>query len=295
MRKKCYIYTRVSTAAQTEGYSLEHEHILTGLIRCPLCGGGMSGTVQRRQNKKTGEYKDTFYYRCHHRKKVDGKICDYKPMPNQKVFNAEVEEFIRYMVAWDEFRSFAQEKLEEKVAEFEEAMKAIDAKIGASYGKEITGKKLYEFLLDFDILYDKMTDMEKKEFMNTFIEKIELKNETVNNGTGQGSRIEHIDLAFPVYYGECKGTRIRMPEENTVETVVLLSKLNAKQHIEVEVKMDELDLTAAESKATYEQIKAYVLEHSGMKVSSLYIAQVKQKCGIIERENYNKPKAEDVK
>ena len=80
-----------------------------------------------------------------------------------------------------------------------------------------------------------------------------------------------------------------------VETVCLLSKLNAKQHIEVEVKMDELDLTAAESKATYEEIKAYVLEHSGMKVSSLYIAQVKQKCGIIERENYNKPKSEDAK
>ena len=80
-----------------------------------------------------------------------------------------------------------------------------------------------------------------------------------------------------------------------METVCLLSKLNAKQHIEVEVKMDELDLTAAESKATYEKIKAYVLEHSGMKVSNLYIAQVKQKCGIIERENYNKPKAENAK
>lgn len=80
-----------------------------------------------------------------------------------------------------------------------------------------------------------------------------------------------------------------------VETVCLFSKLNAKQHIEVEVKMDELDLTAAESKATYEKIKAYVLEHSGMKVSNLYIAQVKQKCGIIECENYNKPKAENAK
>ena len=82
---------------------------------------------------------------------------------------------------------------------------------------------------------------------------------------------------------------------NTVETVCLLSKLNTKQHIEVEVKMDELDLTSAESKATYQEIKDYVLEHSGMKVSSLYIAQVKQKCGIIERENYNKPKSEDAK
>ena len=80
-----------------------------------------------------------------------------------------------------------------------------------------------------------------------------------------------------------------------VETVCLLSKLNAKQHIEINLDMDELDLTDAEKKATYQEIKDYVLEHSGLKVSSLYIAQVKQKCGIIERENYNKPKSEDAK
>ena len=80
-----------------------------------------------------------------------------------------------------------------------------------------------------------------------------------------------------------------------VETVCLLSKLQSKEHIEIEVKMDELDLTSAESKATYEEIKAYVLEHTGLKVSHLYIAQVKQKYGIIERENYNKPKSEDAR
>lgn len=57
--------------------------------------------------------------------------------------------------------------------------------------------------------------------------------------------------------------------------------------------MDEMDLTAAESKATYEEIKAYVMEHSGLNVSNLYIAQVKQKYGIIERECYNIPKRED--
>ena len=78
-----------------------------------------------------------------------------------------------------------------------------------------------------------------------------------------------------------------------VETVCLLSKLHADQHIEVELQMDELDLTAAESKATYEEIKDYVLEHTGLKVSNLYIAQVKQKCGIIERANYNLPKSEN--
>ena len=79
-----------------------------------------------------------------------------------------------------------------------------------------------------------------------------------------------------------------------METVCLLAKLQSKEHIEIEVKMDELNLTAAEKKATYEEIKSYVLEHTGLKVSHLYTAQVKQKHGIIERENCNKPKSEDA-
>ena len=61
----------------------------------------------------------------------------------------------------------------------------------------------------------------------------------------------------------------------------------------MELELSEMDLTAAESKATYEEIKDYVLKQTGLKVSSLYIAQVKQKCGIIERENYNLPKSEN--
>ena len=82
-----------------------------------------------------------------------------------------------------------------------------------------------------------------------------------------------------------------------VETVCLLSKLHeAKHHVSVTLDMDEMDLTAAESKATYEEIKKYVAEHyEGMKVSNLYIAQVKAKYGIIERENYNLPKSGDAK
>ena len=79
------------------------------------------------------------------------------------------------------------------------------------------------------------------------------------------------------------------------EMVCLLSKLNVDHHIEVELNLDELDLTDVEKKATYEEIKAYVLENTGLKVSNLYIAQVKQKYGIIERENYNKPKSENAK
>jgi len=107
------------------------------------------------------------------------------------------------------------------------------------------------------------------------------------------------DLAYLKKNGGYKVNKIQpvdmFPRTTHVETVCLLSKLNAKQHIEINLDMDELDLTDAEKKATYQEIKDYVLEHSGLKVSSLYIAQVKQKCGIIERENYNKPKSEDAK
>ena len=106
------------------------------------------------------------------------------------------------------------------------------------------------------------------------------------------------DMAFLTEngYKAVKAQPVDMfPMTSHIETVCLLSKLQSKEHIEIEVKMDELDLTSAESKATYEEIKAYVLEHTGLKVSHLYIAQVKQKYGIIERENYNKPTSENAK
>lgn len=85
------------------------------------------------------------------------------------------------------------------------------------------------------------------------------------------------------------------PRTKHVEAVLLLTKLNVERHIEVDVSMDELDVTAAESKATYNEIREHVLEHHQLKVSNLYIAQVKQKHGIIERESYHKAKNENAK
>ena len=82
------------------------------------------------------------------------------------------------------------------------------------------------------------------------------------------------------------------PQTHHVETVALLSKLDVDKHIDVEIKLDELDLTSAESKATYAQIKKYILEKFDLKVSTLYIAQIKKKCGIALREHYNKSKKE---
>lgn len=78
-----------------------------------------------------------------------------------------------------------------------------------------------------------------------------------------------------------------------VETVVLLSQRKADDYVEVELELDELDVTSAESKATYVEIKDYVFKTHGLKVSNLYISQVKRKCGIEVGENYNLPKSED--
>lgn len=80
------------------------------------------------------------------------------------------------------------------------------------------------------------------------------------------------------------------PQTHHVETVALLSKLDFDKHISVEIELDEMDLTSAESKATYAQIKEYVWNKFELKVSTLYIAQIKKKCGIELREHYNKSK-----
>lgn len=333
-------------------HSLEHEHILSGLLKCPVCGAGMAGTVRRRKNKKSGEYKDDFYYRCQHRRKIDEEhFCDFKPSLNQNEINAEVEWFIRGMIADERFHEYIGERLQEKVdvsnleeerdqlkgqlqqvvgaknkllvmldaldagdkhyarkfqdmqdrldnlydriSGFENEIADVEEKIKAAYGRQIGEKQLYQILQKFDILYAEMSDIEKKEFMQLFIDAIELYPEKMDDGR----IIRQIDLAFPVYYEGFEGEAIRLLNENTVETVCLLSKLHeAKHHVNVRLDMDEMDLTAAESKATYEEIKKYVAEYNdGMKVSNLYIAQVKRKCGIKLAENFNIPRSEGAK
>ena len=260
-------------------HSLDHEHILSGILKCPVCGSGMAGTVRRRKNKKTGEYKDDFYYRCQHRRKIDeDHFCGFKPSLNQDELNEKVVQIIRDMVAMEKFRDFIQSKLQEKVdvssleeereqvkgklqqvmgakkklvlmldkldvndrhyerkyqdmqerldnlydriSELEEMLADVEEKISASCGEQITGKQIYQFLLEFDKIYRKMTDLEKKEFMRTFIKAIELYPERDDSGR----IIKQISFKFPVYYNGCEGDTIRLLNENTVETVVLLTR-----------------------------------------------------------------------
>ena len=116
---------------------------------------------------------------------------------------------------------------------------------------------------------------------------------------------EFVDM-FPRTNGDIFGTyhisrdRFLMTDINPdlsshVETVVLLSQQKPDDTIEIDLDLDELDATSAELKATYQEIKDYVLKEFGLKVSSLYISQVKRKCGIEVGENYNLPKSENAR
>lgn len=108
------------------------------------------------------------------------------------------------------------------------------------------------------------------------------------------SLVRDLEVFFANGYRLEKACGVDMfPGTGHVETVVLLSQQKPDDVIEVEIELDELDLTSAESKATYKEIQEYVLKEHGLKVSNLYISQVKRKCGIEVGENYNLPKSED--
>ena len=87
----------------------------------------------------------------------------------------------------------------------------------------------------------------------------------------------------------------QFPNTVHIETVVLLSRKTPDDTIEVDLDLDELDITSAESKATYQEIKDYVLKEFGLKVSTLYISQIKRKCGIDVGEHYNISQKENQK
>ena len=105
--------------------------------------------------------------------------------------------------------------------------------------------------------------------------------------------VQHFSLPE---YSENSGKCISITLSTHVETVVLLSKgMFDSRKVKVDFSLEDMDLSEFKGKATYEQIKAYVLEQTGLKVSSLYIGQIKKKCGLDVGENFNLPKSENAR
>lgn len=177
-----------------------------------------------------------------------------------------------------------------RIEEIESQINDVKGQILNIRQEKISGDNIYQLLLAFDEVYGAATEFEQKEFMRAFIERIDLYPEKQKDGKW----IKNIVFNFPVPVNGQEVKELPLESETMLETVCQLVLRKPAVHINIDVDVEEL-VQDKRGAATYGQIKDYVLEHSGLKVSSLYIAQVKQKYGIIERENYNKTKSENVK
>ena len=182
-------------------------------------------------------------------------------------------------------------RMYDKIDDQEQSLLEARTKKQSIESEKVTGDNIYKILIYFDKFYKLMNEEEQRKLMETLIEEIQIYEERQPSGQWLKSitfRLPIIDSDMSMPIGNS------LDSESHVETVCLLSKLSgAKHHVSITLDMEEMDLTAAESKATYQEIQEWVQEKYGFHVSHLNIAKTKRKCGIIERKNYNLPKSED--
>lgn len=324
----------------------ERTHLLSGIVKCPICGAGMYGNKSIKHKKDGTKYKDFFYYGCKHRSMQRGHKCDYKKQIREELLDDAVAEVIVKLVSNPNFATMMQEKINmkvdttaidqeienyekqlrqdysiksklmeeidnlnpddrhyirrkadlddrlyrmyDKIEELESQLIDARAKKTSIEAEKITGDNIYKVLICFDKLYFAMNDVERRQLIEALIAEIQIYEERKPNGQW----LKSIRFKLPIIENDLS---IGLDNGEHVETVVKLVRKAPDAYIDITVDMDELDLTASEAKATYEEIKQYILDKYDTKVSNLYIAQVKEKYGIIERENYNKPKSENSK
>lgn len=246
---------RKKTGVKSEKiYSVEHQHLLSGILRCPECGAALYGSVNRKRKKDGSFYRDYWYYACKHRLEYDGHKCSYKKQIHQDKINNAVVEVIRHIVQNSQFDTAIKKKLEssvdletyqteenflkenirqltaakerlgnqidrlddtdrhykekyndmqnrieslyDEIAEVSASLETVQMQIQGIREEQISQERVYEFLELFDIMYDKFTETEKKEFFHSFIKRIEIYPEPLENG----QILKSIQFRFPVYY-----------------------------------------------------------------------------------------------
>ena len=180
-------------------------------------------------------------------------------------------------------------RMYDKIEDTESLLIAARAKKQAVEAEKLTGDNIYKVLIYFEKLYGVMNDVERRQLIEALISEIQIYPERQPNGQW----LKSIKFKLPIIEEDMS---ISLDNEEQVETVVLLSKgeIDSKK-VRVEFSLEDMDMSGFQKGATYEQIKAYVLEKYGLKVSSLYISQVKRKCGLDVGQNYNLSKKEDAK
>ena len=344
---------QVKLLAQSKRYEpvnrskTEQAHLLSALVKCPICGAGMYSNKCTKRKKDGTPYKSFSYYSCKHRKMQRGQKCDFNKQIQEEVLDNAVVEVIIKLVSNPKFAAMMQEKINSKVdttaieQEIEAAEKQLrqyysikskimeeidtldpderhyiirksdlDERLYRMYDKieeaenslmdarakkqaieadKITGDNIYKVLICFEKLYNVMNPLERKKLMEHLISEIQIYPERQPNGQW----LKSIKFRLPIVENDID---LRLDNESHTECVIALSKgeIDSKK-VRVEFSLEGMDTSGLQKGATYSEIKARVLEQTGLKVSSLYISQVKQKCGLEVREDHHKAKSENTK
>ena len=180
-------------------------------------------------------------------------------------------------------------KMYDKIDDTEELLIEARAKKQAIEADKVTRENIVGILTNFQRLYDVMNDAEKHDLMETLIADIQVYPQRQPNGQW----LKSIHFKLPIIPEEEMQFGLDISDRD--ETVMSLVQQKPDDIVKVGIDADDLAVTKAESKATYGEIQARVKEQTGLNVTPLYIAQVKRKHGIIERECYNKAKSESAK
>ena len=180
-------------------------------------------------------------------------------------------------------------RMYDKIEDTESLLIAARAKKQAIEAEKLTGDNIYKVLIYFEKLYGVMNEAERRQLIEALISEIQIYPERQPNGQW----LKSIKFKLPIIEEDMS---ISLDNEEQVETVVLLSKgeIDSKK-VRVEFSLEDMDTSGFQQGATYGQIKERVLEQTGLKVSSLYISQVKRKCGLEVGQSYNLSKKENAK
>ena len=344
---------QVKLLAQSKRYEpvnrskTEQAHLLSALVKCPVCGAGMYSNKCTKRKKDGTPYKSFSYYSCKHRKMQRGQKCNFNKQIQEEVLDNAVVEVIIKLVSNPKFAAMMQEKInskvdttaiEQEIAAAEKQLRQyysikskimeeidtldpddrhyiirksdLDERLYRMYDKieeaennlmdarakkqaieadKITGDNIYKVLICFEKLYNVMNPIERKKLMEHLISEIQIYPERQPNGQW----LKSIKFRLPIVENDID---LRLDNESHTECVIALSKgeIDSKK-VRVEFSLEGMDTSGLQKGATYPEIKAHVLEQTGLKVSSLYISQVKQKCGLEVRENHHKAKSENTK
>ena len=255
----------------------EKVHLLSGIVKCPICGVGLYGNKSIKHKADGTKYKDFFYYGCKHRQMIHGHKCDFKKQINEELLDAAVAEIISKLVSKPKFASMMQKEinmkvdtsaLEQEIAALEKQLRqcyavktrlaedidmldpedrhysrmktdmedrlykmydkiddlesqVIDAKAKkrAIEADKVTGNNIYKILIYFDKLYAVMDQNEKRQFVETLIDEIQIYEERKPNGQW----LKSIKFKLPIIEEDFE---MRLDNDAQDETVALMSKMD---------------------------------------------------------------------